>query len=504
MLVPAALDSLGERPANAGSPDYYQLMKQLHTIRATLADVPASLTSLLSGMDEAQLASLSDDLRVKIDGVCQATRTAVAKQVLLDPGDNQKNLLTRIGEHHVLKLYHFASWAEPAQEKDLLSAAGAAIGPDVPHAGAAATGAASQPANSDPSGGQPPDPAASQTAESQAAEKTKLAAMRTATNFAAVLAKVKEDIPTDRLSGIIVLTDGRHNVTDADWAAAARDLASNESPIHSVMIGGERPPQDIAIAAVKRPQTVFIGDNVSFDAEVKADGYRGRELTVRLVHDETEVDRKTINVASDRLREPIHLSHKPDDARLHTYYLEVVDEKAGDGKRDLITENDRSKEQIAVTDDRTKLLLIDDRPRWEYRYLKNLFTGRDQSVLLQHVLLRPDRIADMPAPPVVHASVSRPFGEFEANALPKDKSEWMKFDCIVLGDIPPSALNKETVDILVDYVEKRGGSLIVIAGAFFMPHAFADTRLADILPVQIRKLPGPARYPAPNRSTNWH
>ena len=291
-----------------------------------------------------------------------------------------------------------------------------------------------------------------------------------------------------------MLTDGRHNVTDADWIAPARELASKESPIHTIFIGGETPPKDIAVAGVKRPRTVFAGDKVAMKAQVKADGYRGHELVVRLLHGEEEVDTKTIKVASDRYREEVDLTHRPEGTGMHAYHVEILDKNPQPGEDELIVANNRSDERIAVSDDRTKLLLIEDRPRWEYRFLKNLFTGRDRSVMLQHVLLHPDRIEGLPPMPTVHASASRPFGEFAATALPKEKKEWMKYDCIVLGDLPPSALDHETIDILADYVQKRGGSLIVIAGSFYMPHAYADTRLADILPVEIDEIGGAVLY----------
>ena len=42
---------------------------------------------------------------------------------------------------------------------------------------------------------------------------------------------------------------------------------------------------------------------------------------------------------------------------------------------------------LSVTADRTRVLLIDRRPRWEFRYLKNLLATRDSTVQLQYVLL---------------------------------------------------------------------------------------------------------------------
>jgi len=469
--VPSIRDGIGQQGAGNNLLEFTELVSQFRAVRDTFEELRGQMAILPARLDDAHFASLSPEERQKIEAVCESMRSVIASRVLLQAKPGEKNLLARIGENHVVKLYHFASEAKQAQPESIESAARDVIWP----------------------GARVSEKKADATDE-QAALQRRLAAQRSATDFAAALARVKKEVPADRLSGIVVLTDGRHNVTDADWIARARELTSKESPIHTIVIGGETPPKDIAIVDVKRPRTVFTGDKIAMKAQVKADGYRGRELVVRLLHGEEEVDTRTIKVASDRYREEVDFSHRPEGAGMHAYHVEILDKNPQPGEDELIAANNRSHERIAVSDDRTKLLLIEDRPRWEYRFLKNLFTGRDRSVMLQHVLLHPDRIEGLPPAPTVHASASRPFGEFAATALPEGKKEWMKYDCIVLGDLPPSALDDETLDILADYVQKRGGSLIVIAGSFYMPHAYADTRLADILPVEIDEIDGAALY----------
>ena len=59
---------------------------------------------------------------------------------------------------------------------------------------------------------------------------------------------------------------------------------------------------------------------------------------------------------------------------------------------EVFTTNNDWPLEVAVTDDRTNVLLVDSVPRWEFRYLRNLFYGRDKSVHLQYVLLNPDEI----------------------------------------------------------------------------------------------------------------
>jgi hypothetical protein len=139
--------------------------------------------------------------------------------------------------------------------------------------------------------------------------------------------------------------------------------------------------------------------------------------------------------------------------------------------------------QTVVSDARTNVLLIDRHPRWEFRYLRNLFYGRDQSIHLQSVLLEPDRISGH-TPPKVVASASRPFGEANATHLPETEEEWRKFDVIIIGDIGPEALSNEQWGILKGCVSERAALLVLVAGPEYMPHSFESEVARELIPVK--------------------
>ena len=144
---------------------------------------------------------------------------------------------------------------------------------------------------------------------------------------------------------------------------------------------------------------------------------------------------------------------------------------------------------VSVSSDQTRLLLVDGRSRWEFRYLKNLFDMRDRSVRLQYVLMEPDRITGQPPRAEIHAAAARPAEQSEATALPRELSEWLKFDVIILGDVNPQHLRPEDLEALRKFVFDRGGALIVIAGPNFMPRAYGGSVLEEMIPAT---LPPPA------------
>lgn len=310
------------------------------------------------------------------------------------------------------------------------------------------------------------------------------------TEIAEALHMVNDQLPLDELSGLILLTDGCDH-SRRDLQESVSGLVRRQIPIHTVLIGDQSPISDAEVGTLQAPQQVFMGDSVAIRAPIKVDRLAGRNVKVRLLKDGQAIDEKTVDVRGNRHRETLVFRDQPDEVGVHQYAVELEPVPG-----ESIPENNRASARVWVSKDYIRMLIVENRPRWEFRYLKNLFAGRDRSVQLQHVLLRPDRLAGVPDPPIMHASVNRSFDDCEATALPKSEEEWMKFDVIVLGDVAPSDLGTGVMETLEKFTGKRGGSLIVVAGRQYMPHAFEQTPLADALPVQLTgSRPGDATSP---------
>ena len=209
-------------------------------------------------------------------------------------------------------------------------------------------------------------------------------------------------------------------------------------------------------------------------------------MVLKLVYGGKTIEEKTIQVADDDFRATVPLVHEPKEVGIHAYRIELQPPVG-----DVFPGNKKVDCQVAVTDGRIKLLLVDDRPRWEFRYLRNLFAGRDKTVQLQWVLLHPDQLSGSGKPARVPASAARHYGEFEATMPPETAEDWLKFEVVVLGDLPPETLDEATLGVLKKFVGQQGGTLVVVAGPNFMPHAFADSPLAELLPANFAKASGP-------------
>ena len=298
-----------------------------------------------------------------------------------------------------------------------------------------------------------------------------------ATDLAGGLETVLDQVPPDQLAGVVLLSDGRHN-RPGSVEDVARRFGILDAPIAVFPTGSETPPKDAAIVSVRSPDSVYLGDRIRVGALLKFDGYRGKKAKVQLFAGDEELDSREISIPQDRYREEVKFRHAPDEGGIGDYRLVL---SGLDGEK---FENNNAWEfQTVVSDARTNVLLIDRSPRWEFRYLRNLFYGRDQSIHLQSVLLEPDRISGH-QPPKVVASATRPFGEANATHLPEGEEEWRKFDVIIIGDVGPDALSEEQWKILDGCVKGRGALLVLVAGPESMPHAFGSEVVKELVPVK--------------------
>jgi len=299
-----------------------------------------------------------------------------------------------------------------------------------------------------------------------------------ATDLAAALETVLEQVPPDELAGVIMVSDGRHN-RPGRVEDASRRLGILDAPVGMVAVGSPDPPRDAAVLAVRAPEAIHLGDRMQVAADLKFDGYRGEKAVVRLLRGGGLLEEREISVPQEHHREEVRFAQVPEQGGVGSYRVEI---DALEGER--FDHNNAWDFETSITDARTNVLIIEGYPRWEFRYLRNLFYGRDKSVHLQYLLLHPDRIAGQ-EDPAVPASAARPFGDARATRLPESEEEWRKFDVIILGDLDPEVLDGEAWEILSRCVNERAALLVMVSGPRFMPHAIRSEAGRALVPVEL-------------------
>ena len=438
--------------------EYPALVRGLQESAAAAERLATAVALFAEAVDEALYASLQEPVRQRVDELARRQRVELARELLARKvADGRKAMLAALGEEFDLTCYAVARQTDRVSRESIL------------------------PAESDRDRSPASRPTTRRGRDANAPpQPTTFPAELQSTDIAAGLQRVMTDANLPNLAGVVLFSEGQHNA-ESDLGSVADRLGRFGVPVYPVALGSQAPPTDAAVLEAEAPETVFAGDALNVAAKVKLDGLAGRTVTVSLRQGQRVLDRQTLQVPpGPSFRTQVQLSHEPEKPGVANYQVAI---EAGDGE--VLAENNHAPVVVSVTDQRVQLLMIEGRPRWEFRYLKNLFAARDRGIKLQYVLFEPDRVAGLGQPDRIVAAAGLPPKRIQATALPAEVAEWLKFDVIILGDVAPEDLGPAAVDALETFVADRGGTLIVIAGPLHMPMAYRGTPLEALLPVRL-------------------
>lgn len=347
------------------------------------------------------------------------------------------NFVGKLGQRHQVKAYGFGS--------DIRSLGGEVAGTQAPEPSASAKAAAAK-------GGEPkaalnkPDPAL--------AEATKLGE---------ALDRTLSDLAGQPAAGIVLFTDGAHNLGE-DPVAVARKAAARGVPIYTVGLGESQPPRDVSITSMLVDDVVRKGDEVTVSVALKQRGYDGHALPLTLRQDGRVLSQTSLRFKPGSNRQEATLRFTPMIPGQYTLSVAVPVQPD-----ELSHTNNKRVVPIRVVDKKLRILYLESGPRWEYRYLKNAIL-RDPTIQFSCMLLDAD------------ASLGGE-GNVPIYNFPTNRDDLFKYDIVILGDVAREHISLTQLQLLKAFVQERGGSLVVIAGERAMPWEYRGTPLEELLPV---------------------
>ncbi|MDB5387010.1 MAG: von Willebrand factor type domain protein [Planctomycetaceae bacterium] len=280
-------------------------------------------------------------------------------------------------------------------------------------------------------------------------------------------------------AAVVIISDGITSTIEAERLSTSAAYARSKGvPLYTVGIGNDEPLRDLALSDTTVDEVVFVDDPVKVAAKLKASGFAGQFVEIQLKQDGTNklLQRKQIQIVDDKLPIDLELSFTPTEVGELDLTLEVIPTKAE--PKEFRADNNQEKRHVSVRKEKVRVLLADNLPRFEFRFLKHLLE-REKTVELVTVLQDSD--------PEYSAEdqTARPH-------FPVQKSELAQFDVIILGDVSLTYLSPQVLDHLRDFVKTRGGGLLFIAGPQHNPLTYQDTPLADLLPINLESAHAPA------------
>ncbi|MGD1278610.1 MAG: glutamine amidotransferase [Tepidisphaeraceae bacterium] len=311
------------------------------------------------------------------------------------------------------------------------------------------------------------------------------------TQVVASVHSVLEELQGQRLAGVVVFSDGRDTPSAALPEAVAADKSFGVN-IYPVPVGTDRMPQNIAVQSVDYEPIAFVDDVTDFHLSVRATGYEpNHPITLMLMRQSTKDGQTTLVPARDQdgreiskiVTAPddrpfdVELQYKPTAGDMPTANLAVL-AKPQEGELD--DADNLRPVQLAVLDDKISMLYVEGYPRWDYRYLKNAML-RDRTVKISCLLTSAD--------PAFRQEGSddpdRPGRTWAITAFPTTLEQLLDYDVVVLGDVDPRQFTDAQLQLISDFVSKKGGGFAMVAGPRFSPQSYRNTPIEPLLPVII-------------------
>jgi len=265
------------------------------------------------------------------------------------------------------------------------------------------------------------------------------------------------------LAGIVLITDGQSNA-GSPVDEAAQTLKQANVPVWAWGVGITAPKQ-VIVADCFGPDVSFVHDPLPVTVRLLNSALAGERAHLQLLLDGHPVASTDLTLdASGSQRVP--LTFTPDHAGTFNLTARLELQSGQDHQPHELSRS------LRVVDRRMKVLFIEREPRWEFKYLLAILT-RDPGIDLKCLLVDGD--------PQIAQGTDTPF----IASLAKNEQDLFNEDLVILGDVSRQTLGDRWLTSLNQFVSKFGGGLLLIAGREAMPSAYADSPLADLLPVDL-------------------
>lgn len=323
------------------------------------------------------------------------------------------------------------------------------------------------------------------------------------------------------LASLLILSDGhdtsREGNSDAESALrSASTLGSNpEDPaVISVVVGHPRPEKILQLKALNGDREAIKDEAVRLELLVRANAGWDIEVVLCEGRPDNEIaytslnglrDTKTVTVTGDPTSEGsitrVELTFIPPEGgpENRTYWVKLNRQRM---PGEDTYENNVLTHNLRVIDRKIRVLLIDERFRYETRYMIEAMV-RDKTLEFQSFIYDADdgwpqrsseysQKVQLDMPPL-----RGPFckivdaGTVNAKTVvATNKDDWFatNYDVVIIGDVDPTRLGYRQREWLNEFVTQKRGGVIWIAGRNFMPWAYNDQYFQEIIPVNTKRM----------------
>ena len=307
------------------------------------------------------------------------------------------------------------------------------------------------------------------------AQDDKFAAGARSSDLSGALRALRERYRERRVAGVVVVSDGG----DTGVQDASQSVDDAAMPVYTVGVGSPRVTPDFEVRDVAAGEAALADSSVDLTVSAvgrSADARGGRPFQIRVLENSRPVDVRTVTpVAADSpVREIFTVSPSRETATLYTVEIPVL---AGEP----VPENNRRSVLVSPPGRKRRVLVVEGAPGFEHTFIKRALAS-DPGIEVDSVV-RKGRDEQGDPTFFVQAAASR--APQLATGFPADREALYRYDAIIFANIEPDSLSRVRLELAADFVEKRGGGVLVLGAKSFAQQGLVGTPLEVALPVDL-------------------
>jgi uncharacterized membrane protein len=294
-------------------------------------------------------------------------------------------------------------------------------------------------------------------------------------DLSGALRALRERYRERRVAGVVVVSDGG----DTGAQDASQIVDDGATPVFTVGVGTPRVTPDYEVLDVAAGEAALTDSSVDLTVSAvgrPSDARAARAFQIRVLENGRAVDVRTVTPVAPEspVREAFTVSPSRDTATLYTVEIPTAN-------GELVPENNRRSVLVSPPGRKRRVLVVEGAPGFEHTFIKRALAS-DPGIEVDSVV-RKGRDEQGDATYFVQAAVSR--APQLATGFPVNREALYRYDAIVLANIEPDSLSRVQLELAADFVEKRGGGVLVLGAKSFAQQGLVGTPLEVALPVDL-------------------
>ncbi len=294
------------------------------------------------------------------------------------------------------------------------------------------------------------------------------AAIQRRSDLRGAVADVRARYRDRRLAGTVILSDG------ADTGGLVATAAGG-APVFTVPIGALEPSLDREVVSLSVDEEAQLQSLIDLSIVIASRGTRD-PFMVRVLENGRVVHSRRVEppTAAGPIRFVVPVA--PPRQAAAVYSVEVDEHP-----EERVKTNNRRAVLVRPADRRRRILLVEGAPGFEHSFLKRSLAG--DPALEVDAVVRKGQNETGEQTFYVQATGDR--APALAAGLPVRADDLFKYDALVLANIEADTLSTAQLQLVEQFVSKRGGGLLVLGARSFDRNGLRDTPIEAALPVSL-------------------